>query len=90
LAPLREDGGKQGRRNLLITLSKLQKAFLFEAKFLFGVNVWGKIFSETLFIQNFGFDGEAHRFCGFLPVFLRVLAGCFIPYKIFYGCIYTE
>jgi hypothetical protein len=43
----------------------------FEAKFSFRRNTWGKIFSETLFIQNSGFDGAASCLERFFTVFLR-------------------
>jgi hypothetical protein len=74
--------GKRRRWNYLITFFWASEGVLSEAKFLHGINALGKIFLETLFKQNFGFDGTALRWQGFFAGFLR---GDFYGVKSFTG-----
>ncbi|HLN90122.1 MAG TPA: hypothetical protein VK253_08655 [Candidatus Binatia bacterium] len=56
---------------MLITVTKPFSVVLFEVKFFYGRNALGKIFCETLFMQNLKFDGDGKRFGWFFAVFLR-------------------
>jgi hypothetical protein len=74
--------GNKRRKKWLITFLQSQLSFLFEAKFFFGRKTRGKIFLETLFMQNLGFDGAASCPERFFTVFLR---GVSFRRKIFTG-----